>query len=403
MAEFKTVADFVKVPDVLEQMKNQLQVQSLMQQVQLAPLERTIKTQQALLQDNQISMLAIENDRARMALLKDAIELRKKQGEQFLQVTSNLPQLALQSPEAANAFVVTMFGVGAAVTKTELGTVRVTLPGVPSYETDPEGITDPKERERLRGEWQKNIASLPAAKDFAEADRLRNIAHQLASVGTKEADKAIIAAYAEMINPAAVRREGGQTLISSFESLPSQLELAWKSLSDPNTGAMSDKVRANILEVGDNIYAVKRKSALFEIAGAANLQARSRTGAWNVEPERFVPIVGDITPAMVRAEADRLSPAGKVAPRPDSPAQLMFDELQNNAGGGGLTAPAPSAADVLPPRTMQPGQAPAPRTAPVGQGRRPQTSRSYQIIQPSDGVRAFQSILNDRLGIQRRE
>lgn len=350
MAEFKTVADFVKIPDVMEAVRNRLQIQSLMNQVAQAPIEQKIKEVDYALKGNELLMTDIKNEKARWDLISAKNKETRDQTSAVLDTLTKVPELAGQNPEAAKFVLKSMFGDGADVLKNEDGTFTALVPGPggapKTMIVDPNRVGGPEKRASIEASLRKEFTGNKEVQNLNQINKNYQdmLSNASAAVPTGAGDVAIIISYMKMLDPGSVVREGEQEIARKTPGIPDQvwnLYTRATTSAAPIFGEAGSQARQNFIDVGTNVLSNAKNAA---IPFAKSMAAIAESSG--LRPENVVTPFGGLTlDGLRRQEQEELDALNRPAP-PVGPQPVDSS-----------TRRTPKEASVLPSRSAKPAAA----------------------------------------------
>lgn len=216
-----------KVPDVLDAAQQQLSLIDLQNRIANAPVENKIKQLDAALKSNELIMTDIENDKKRWDLVKAKNDEARAQTNFFFENAKSLPGLFNLSFDLGAAAASRM---GMAAVQQENGTIGLAIPnangGALTITLDPKRIGDPEKiadsEKQIRNEWVK------AGENFRIVDENYRTLLSATEVKTGIGDLTAIVAYAKIIDPGSVVREGEVDRVVNTTNLPEWLKAMYR-------------------------------------------------------------------------------------------------------------------------------------------------------------------------------
>lgn len=205
----------------LEQAQQYLGLVDLGNRIKQAPLEYAAKQADAILKNNQVDMIDVQNSIVREELRSK--EIANGQSEvKFAQEQISMIRNAYREDPELGAAMLSTYMPTAMQTKKADGSIAIAIPGATPFTIYPQGITNPEQKEvalKDRSDrWNKLTEKYQVV--YTQANLVRDLLNK----GTGEADRSAIYAIAKMQDPTGSVRDNDYKSVQESPNVSQQIK-----------------------------------------------------------------------------------------------------------------------------------------------------------------------------------
>lgn len=358
MADLKDIGGGFKVVDnsddkpgtnsALDQVQKTLGLVDLANRIQAAPVEQAIKQAELRLKTNDIDNLWVRNETARAQLLAQNYEIVQKRNQMFLQNMNALPGAFAVNPAFGNAVLEQIMPGSKADVKDGVVSVVGRLPdgSLRPFSFATNTVTDPEKRQAIAQNWRKDWTQITDG--FVISDENLQAIEKATPLNNGAADISIIFAYAKILDPKSVVRDGEREILVKTQSIPDDLWNSYQRATRTGGPVFTPEARQHILTAASQRVGIMRDNAITFAKGVAPILGNIDTR------EVFIPR-GRLTHDTIFGSSGTNLTENKPPPPPGGP-------VTPASGNGSNQRPTPQEASVIPVGGQQQNSTPrAPR------------------------------------------